>query len=298
MSQSKKPVKHWLHILLVILTGGLWLLVYIPLLILRNSKQISSNSEQNSSSSQSSEASLNENLNLESMGNYYDDWKDDRKAECPYCFAKLKKIPGAKTRCPACGFSMYVRYDPRTKSQRVVREEELELIEDERAKLNGTWEQRLEEKNHREQVKAELRKSFGTEPSEGDVQWRIYNENLLTHAKNRDWGLYRNTIHDMGKQLKKEGKLETALLYFMDVVYIDANGPSNSGKWGEDFEIMYLPHFAAEIFNITSKLGISEKVLFDKYKSRSEQLKESLKLKKSFEVCWKKFKEETDLDFS
>ena len=100
------------------------------------------------------------------------------------------------------------------------------------------------------------------------------------------------------KQLKKEGKLETALLYFMDVVYIDANGPSNSGKWGEDFEIMYLPHFAAEIFNITSKLGISEKVLLDKYKSRSEQLKESLKLKKSFEVCWKKFKEETDLDFS
>ena len=35
--------------------------------------------------------------------------KDERKAECPYCKNGLKKVPSAKTKCPACKEFMYVR---------------------------------------------------------------------------------------------------------------------------------------------------------------------------------------------
>jgi len=34
---------------------------------------------------------------------------DLRKAECPYCHQTLKKIPGAKTKCPHCDGVMFVR---------------------------------------------------------------------------------------------------------------------------------------------------------------------------------------------
>ncbi|MDD4804214.1 MAG: hypothetical protein PHN69_03495 [Candidatus Pacebacteria bacterium] len=36
-------------------------------------------------------------------------FKDERKAECPYCFKQLYKIPGAKTKCPHCNNYMLVR---------------------------------------------------------------------------------------------------------------------------------------------------------------------------------------------
>jgi predicted RNA-binding Zn-ribbon protein involved in translation (DUF1610 family) len=37
---------------------------------------------------------------------------DARTPECPYCKGELKKIPGAKTKCPHCGQFMYVRTSP------------------------------------------------------------------------------------------------------------------------------------------------------------------------------------------
>lgn len=35
VTSAKKPLNHALHIILTVCTGGLWLLVYVPLLLLR-----------------------------------------------------------------------------------------------------------------------------------------------------------------------------------------------------------------------------------------------------------------------
>ena len=286
---NKKKIRHWLHITLTVLTGGLWLLVYLPILIINRS----GNSNLNLSTPKDISVSISTDNHEHS--NFYADWKDDRKAQCPYCNSQLKKVPGAKTKCPSCEKYMYVRMDPRSKSQRVVTEEEVELIEDERAKLNGTWDIRLAEKERKHKVTKDLTREFGKEPSENDVKWRLHNQDLLIHANDRNWGLYRNTIHEMAKLTKKEGKLELSLKYLIDIVYIDACGPSNGQGWGDELDIMYLPHFAGEISATAIKLGWNESEMLDFYREHGASLKNSLRLPKTFDHCWKRFKQETSL---
>jgi hypothetical protein len=76
-------------------------------------------------------------------------WPDLRKAECPNCFHELVKIPGSKTKCPFCLKFMYVRSSPLTRTREVVTEQQVELIDDEWARRNGTWEERVLEKQQK-----------------------------------------------------------------------------------------------------------------------------------------------------
>ncbi len=107
---------------------------------------------------------------------------------------------------------MYVRNDPRSRSQRVVTEEEIELIDDERAKIDGSWPERLAEKKRKEELQEELRKQWGQEPSPDDVQWGLWNQDLISHSSNRYWGLYRNTLLSMAQNSYKRSKYDTSLM--------------------------------------------------------------------------------------
>jgi hypothetical protein len=62
---------------------------------------------------------------------------DARQAICPLCEEKLKKIPGAKTKCPSCGDFIYVRTDPKTNSRILVSENRANEIDDEWGELNN-----------------------------------------------------------------------------------------------------------------------------------------------------------------
>lgn len=102
---------------------------------------------------------------------------DSRVPECPNCKGTLKKAPGSKTKCPLCGLYMFVRTNPHTRERVVVTEAQAEEIDDEIARLNGTWEIRLAEKKRKEKIKADLTKSFkGKEPSKQDIEWRMLNQ--------------------------------------------------------------------------------------------------------------------------
>ena len=69
---------------------------------------------------------------------------------------------------------MYVRTDPRTNSRVAVTFDLAEVIDDEWAKINGTWPERLQQREGINSVRSELREQFeGQEPSELDIQWRI-----------------------------------------------------------------------------------------------------------------------------
>lgn len=92
------------------------------------------------------------------------------------------------------------------------------------------------EKSARCMNRAELKRQFGCDPSEGDVHWRMLAKEAQEHWLNRDWGRYRNTRFRQGEQCRKEKKLKTALSFYCWTCYLDANGPNNVGPPSPDFD--------------------------------------------------------------
>lgn len=150
---------------------------------------------------------------------------DSRVPECPNCKGSLKKAPGSKTKCPLCGLYMFVRTNPHTRERVVVTEAQAEEIDDEIARLNGTWEIRLAEKKRKEKIKADLTKSFkGKEPSKQDIEWRMLNQDAMTYAKSRDWSSYMITKGEMAERQLKANLPKDALRTFLDVAAFAVNG--------------------------------------------------------------------------
>ena len=113
---------------------------------------------------------------------HYVEPTDARVAACPSCGSALNKVPGAKTKCPHCGEFMFVRTDSKTNSRVVVTADEVEAIEDEWAKINGTWDDRKQQKDRFSQAKSDLSEQFGTTASDSDVNWRLLNEDSIAHS--------------------------------------------------------------------------------------------------------------------
>lgn len=153
--------------------------------------------------------------------------KDQRKAECPYCHSVLKKIPGAKTKCPHCGESMFVRTRP-DGVRLVVTKDEADKIDEEWRIENGTQDAFLADKKKFDDQKEALRKKFGgKEPSNHDVQWSLLNEEIISTASNAQWGLYRNARFQMAEILDSEHRYKEALKMYFGVCYLDLNGATN-----------------------------------------------------------------------
>ena len=155
------------------------------------------------------------------------EFQDKRRAECPYCNSVLKKVPGAKTKCPDCGEYMYVRTRP-DNIRLVVTKVEAEEIDEQWRIENGTQDAYLAEQGRVEKRRNELREKFGgKEPSEHDVHWGLLNEDIMNHAQNGQWGLYCNTRMQMADLLWKEKRHKGALQLYCMVCYLDLNGANN-----------------------------------------------------------------------
>jgi hypothetical protein len=69
----------------------------------------------------------------------------------------------------------------------------------------------------------------GKEPAEKDVVLEIIDNVGYHHFKNLDMGLFRNTILCKGDIFKSSGDLRNALISYLELCYIDLNGPNNCG---------------------------------------------------------------------
>lgn len=219
--------------------------------------------------------------------------KDERIAACPYCGVELKKVPGAATKCPSCHLTMYVRTDQKTRVRRVVTNTEADLIDDRNEAYAlgdlARFLRRVERKT------AELRKKFGQEPAYSDVRWGLLNEDLLTHAGNRNFGLYRNTRWKMMQMLSMSGKTKQALDTALEVFYMDSCNPNNlsdsrgssARAWGpsEDFGPGYLSDF---IGSWCETLGITPEQAAIDFAPRAEKLKANLHMSRAWSAVWKK----------
>ncbi len=149
---------------------------------------------------------------------------------CPYCKKQLEKIPSRKSSCPYCKSFIYSRTRPYDRKKVLVTEKQREEIEEQWSRVHEEQEeQSLMENQEFVSAKKELTKQFGKEPSLSDVKWRVYNQNILTYASQRQWGLYRNNKLDMAFLLQKENRTKQALGTMFEVIFLDINGCRNMG---------------------------------------------------------------------
>lgn len=148
---------------------------------------------------------------------------------CPYCGHQLDKMPGRKKKCPACAQHILVRTRPSDRKKILIREDQALHIEEQWAIANGTHDQFLAARKAYQTERNRLRAKFGREPSENDIKWAQLNNELLEHAKGFQWGLYRNARLSMGDILKNEERYLNAIDTYLEVCYLDVNGPNNCG---------------------------------------------------------------------
>ena len=136
-----------------------------------------------------------------------------------------------------------------------------------------------------------------------DKKWSKYDNLLLEHISNGDWGFYRNTRFEMGEFLRKEGGNNDALLTFLEVCYLDLDGPSNGNKTKgaellKDFppfnpkEGFLAPGIIKRIKSIIKKLDLNLGEVKSLYLSHTTKIKTNLKLSVDLEKSWLKIKKE------
>ena len=183
----------------------------------------------------------------------------DVQSKCPYCASMLEKRPLRKKKCPNCGNFVYVRSTPTGQKKLLVTEQQASGIDNawrhyHREKL---LESDPEYRREYEQVKAELMIERGTEPPAGDIRWALAKKQLLQHVRDGDWGLYRNTKVEMAQQLQGERKLRQALGTYLEVCYLDANGPCNRGAKPFDAnQAVMAPGIISEVRELSRGLGL------------------------------------------
>lgn len=227
---------------------------------------------------------------------------DLRKEECPYCNGALQKIPQKKTKCPHCGEFILVRTRPKDNARVVVTKDEADKIDEEWSIIGGWHSEFLSRRQEIEKERQRLRERFGgKEPTDSDIQWSILNKQLNKHSRDGNWGLYRSTRLQMAEVLRKEEKLKEALLTYLEVCYLDLNGPENRGSLTDNELKTEFPPFDPSNGNATLASGIIGRVvcivkklnldneevknMFFKHNSKVEK---SLKLPLEVEKCWKK----------
>lgn len=232
--------------------------------------------------------------------------EDLRKAECPCCHNPLKKVPGAKTKCPNCGKYMFVRTRPKDNARVLVTKEDADTIDEEWSIVAGTHDSYIAEKDIYKKEQKDLRKRFGgQEPSDDDVKWSLYNKQLLEHMKYGDWGLYRNTKLQMGDHLRRKLKLKRSLLMYLEICYLDLNGPNNTGGFNDPEILKEFPPFDPSegnaflapgiidvIRRISKKLKITEEELGRLFIERNSKIEKSMRLPVSVNKAWDKMRSE------
>lgn len=114
---------------------------------------------------------------------------------------------------------------------------------------------------------------------------------LAKHAKNGDWGLYTNVRLDMTLRLVREKKDRPALECYLEIFYLDANGPCNTGgntdrKPFDRATAFQAPETIRQIEKLSESLQISKNDLEKSFFKVAERVQKKLKLPTSPKQAW------------
>lgn len=230
---------------------------------------------------------------------------------CPYCGNVLEKMPGRKKKCPSCSNFIFVRTRPLDGKRVLIREDQKEEMEEQWAIKHDVYEEfstgRWGTKEELESMRDELRKRTGREPLERDVQWQLFHKKTLEHASNYDMGLYTNVILYRAEFLQYEGRSKQALVTYLEVCYLDLNGPFNCGgvkspsllKEYPPFNPKYgtlAPGVLVRINNLSKHLKLPTNEVKALFLERNGIAASAMKLPISPSEAWAKIEKELMLD--
>jgi hypothetical protein len=125
----------------------------------------------------------------------------------------------------------------------------------------------------------------------GDKKWTELNKELLVHASQQNWGLYRNTRFEMAEQLRKEGNLLNAAATFLEICFLDLNGPENCGcdRSRTQFDVsmaLIAPGIIKRLKAIAKKANLDLIQIQQLFLSHNMRLHEALRLPRKPSECW------------
>lgn len=224
---------------------------------------------------------------------------------CPNCSQYLGKRPGKKAKCPQCGQFIYIRTRPSDKQRVLVTEAQAKEVDEQWSIVNGAHENFSKAIREFDEERASLRQLLGREPSENDVKWSLLNKMLPIHASQQNWGLFRNAKFELGEIQRKEGNPTDSLGLYLEVCYLDLNGPNNIGGIKDPVLLRKLPPWdpkdpSAElapgiidrIYRIILKTEMEKNIVEELYLQRTEEIYNSLRLPLSPAGLWRRISRE------
>lgn len=114
-------------------------------------------------------------------------------------------------------------------------------------------------------------------PNNGDISWILFQEAYMKYGKKFKYGLMRNVIFSMAKQLSNEGKYVDSLHHYFRVFIFDSSGLSNSRQVDHPKIMMFNMPAASSIKKVINHLELDEEELFEHFsiswdKTRGELL--------------------------
>lgn len=197
---------------------------------------------------------------------------------------------------------MLVRTRPTDRKKIVIREDQAIIIEEQWSIANGTHDEFLAARRKHEAERNRLQKQLGREPSENEIDWAKLSNDLGVYAKQFQWGLYRNARLSMGDILKKEKKYKDALDLYLEVCYLDLNGPNNCGSMDPEILREFPPFNPKDGFLAPGVLGYIDKLLQREKMKKGDikhrfleiatNVKNSLRLPVAPEKAWRQLSKE------
>ena len=130
--------------------------------------------------------------------------------------------------------------------------------------------------------------------SDTDSDWHRLNQKRSDHAAARKWARYRNDILRMAQLRGRQGRLEDALVTYLELCYIDVNGAQNpAAAWGmpsDDFDpersFGLGPLIVQRVQGLARELGYDETRMKVEFLATASALHRSLSLPVTPEDAW------------
>jgi len=231
------------------------------------------------------------------------------KPKCPYCHNLLDKMPLAKKKCPHCRKEIIVRTEPVEKKKILLRVDQIDEFEEklQQIRCHKTIQRLLNNLNidaaQVDQTKENLKMKMGKEPTEKDVAIEIVDNLGYHYFQNLDMGLFRNTILIKGGIFKVSGDLRNALITYLELCYIDSNGPNNSGgiknnpgllkeyppfNPNNSVDAFLAPGILEYITQINKELNLTKDQIKEIFFTHNLKVEKSKKLPLSIQSAWER----------
>ncbi|MDR2902715.1 MAG: hypothetical protein LBU87_06410 [Lactobacillales bacterium] len=139
---------------------------------------------------------------------------------CPNCGIELDKFPKAKTKCKECKKNIYKRTCPLTDQNILIREDQIDSVEEEWSKKNGFHDSFLERKEEFSRAEEELKNLRKTTyVVKNDIHWYLLNKKSNEALASKDFFKLWSIENEKAKILISEGRLIDAIHCIIQASY-------------------------------------------------------------------------------